>query len=141
MRKLPYLVLSTGLVVAISSWLGWRPCFERDLSACYDLLNTRPGDAFVTVGWVAALSLCACGLVPRYGRAGAAIGLVLSIPATPILDPGIPVAGLDSADGNPGTGIICGALISVAGIAYATLFEVDQRRREAGLTPLGTPSA
>ncbi len=139
MRKLPYLVVAMGLTVAIFSWLVWRPCFDRALSACYEVMNMRPGDVVVVIAWAVSLLVCVVGVTSRYGRVGAASGLVLSILAVPLLDPGLPVSGLNSADGNPGTGIITGVILSIAGTLYATLQEVDQRRRREGMSPLGTP--
>jgi hypothetical protein len=103
------------------------------------VLNTRPGDVFVVIAWAVSLVICAIGAAPRYGRVGAATGLILCVLAVPPLDPGLPVSGLNSADGNPGTGIVTGLLISVAGVLYATLQEVDQRRRRVGMSPLGAP--
>ena len=141
MRGIPYPVIAIGLMLAVASWLTWKPCLDGDLTACYDLLNQRPWELARSAAWVLSLLACGVGFIPRYGRVGAAAGLVLTVLAVPVLDPGFPIAGLDSADGNPGTGIVCGLILTCGGALYAALSEVDRRRQAKGMTPLGVPSA
>ncbi len=141
MRSIPYVVIGMGFVLAVASWLTWKPCLDGDLASCYDLLNQRPWELARSAAWAISILACGVGLVPRYGRVGAAAGLVLTILAVPVFDPGFPIAGLNSADGNPGTGIICGFILTCGGALYAALSEVDRRRKAKGMTPLGVPTA
>ncbi|MCM3503084.1 hypothetical protein M3667_14525 [Microbacterium sp. P26] len=140
-QRIPYLVIGVGVVLAVASWLTWKPCLDGDLASCYDLLNQRPWELARSAAWAVALVTCGVGFIPRYGRVGAAVGLMSTILAVPILDPGFPVAGLNSADGNPGAGIISGLILIGGGALYAALSEVDRRRAAGGMTPLGVPTA
>ncbi len=47
MRRIPYLVVAIGVVLATASWLTWKPCLDGVLASCYDLLNRRPWELAV----------------------------------------------------------------------------------------------